>query len=73
MADELTRRLGRTVSAPWVRKKLFQARAKLGELLLSAVIESLAVPTLGAVEEELLDLGLMDYCQEALQQEKAAD
>jgi len=56
-----------------VRKKLFQARAKLGELLLSAVIESLAVPTLGAVEEELLDLGLMDYCQEALQQEKAAD
>jgi hypothetical protein len=66
MAERLTSSLGRPVSAVWVRKKLVLAREKFTDALLEAVAQSLAEPTHEALEQELIDLGLVDHCRAAL-------
>jgi hypothetical protein len=66
MADQLSAQLGRPVSGEWVRKRLFLAREKFTDYLLEEVAQSLADPSLDAVELELIDLGLLDRCRSAL-------
>jgi RNA polymerase sigma-70 factor (ECF subfamily) len=65
MAERLAANLGTEVTSGWVRKRLFLAREKFNDLLLAQVADSLESPTSEALEEELLDLGLLDYCRSA--------
>jgi RNA polymerase sigma-70 factor (ECF subfamily) len=66
MAVELSARLGREVSADWVRKWLHAAREKFAELLLAEVCASLRDPNPDSVEQELIDLELYQYCKMAV-------
>jgi RNA polymerase sigma factor (sigma-70 family) len=66
MAERLTESLGKPVSAASVRQTLHRARAKLIHLLLQEVAHTLENPTVDQLEQELLDLGLLDYCRAAL-------
>jgi RNA polymerase sigma-70 factor (ECF subfamily) len=66
MAEELSRQLARPVSAGWVRKRLFLAREKFTDLLVEEVAQSQEGPTPEELEQELADLGLLEYCRSAL-------
>jgi DNA-directed RNA polymerase specialized sigma24 family protein len=66
MAEHLSSRLGRPVNASWVRQSLLLAREKFVELLLEEVGASLREPTADHLEEELADLGLLEYCRGGL-------
>jgi RNA polymerase sigma factor (sigma-70 family) len=63
LAERLSQQLGKAVSAGWVRKRLFLARAKLRELIRAEVRQSLSDPTDEAVEQELAEVGLLAYLQ----------
>ncbi len=63
MAGRLTERLGRSVNAGWVRQTLLRARERFVALIVEEVGRSLGHPTAEQVEEELMDLGLWDYCR----------
>src|SRR5262249_21326762 len=65
-AEQLTARLDRVVSAEWVRKWLHQSRKRFASLLVDGVARSLADPTRDQIEQELLELGLLEYCREAM-------
>jgi RNA polymerase sigma factor (sigma-70 family) len=65
MAERLSATLGRPLTETWVRKRLSLARAKLAELLRAEVKQSLRQPTEEQVDEELADLGLLEYCRPA--------
>ena len=68
LAQQLSARLNRPLTAPGVRQILHRARAKFGELLLEEVFHSLRYPSAELLEQELIDLGLLPYCRPALQQ-----
>ena len=70
LAEELTARLGRAFTAAGVRQILHRARGKFAALLLDEVANSLKSPTAEQVTEELAELGLLDYCQPALEQRR---
>ncbi len=67
MAEQLSRLLGKAVSDVWVRKRLSTARQRFTELLLDEVERSLERPTRDDLEQELIDLGLLEYCRDALE------
>src|SRR3954470_11382138 len=62
LAEELTRRHGRPVTATGVRQTLHRAREKFAELLRAAVAASIPTDDPAAVDAELADLGLLVYC-----------
>jgi RNA polymerase sigma-70 factor (ECF subfamily) len=64
--------LGKTVSADWVRQNLHRAREQFANLLLGELAASLEQPTRDRLEQELIDLGLLHYCQDALKDWKPA-
>jgi RNA polymerase sigma-70 factor (ECF subfamily) len=66
MAEQLTVQLGKPATAPWVRQTLHRARDKFADLLLQDVAQTLHNPTAEGLEQELIDLGLLAYCQPAL-------
>jgi RNA polymerase sigma-70 factor (ECF subfamily) len=66
MAAQLGARLGRPLTAAGVRQTLRRAREKFSDLLLDEVVHSLQTADPGAVEQELIELGLLSYCQDAL-------
>src|SRR5262249_17465861 len=72
LAQEMGRRLGKAVTAAGLRQTLHRAREKFADLLLEEVAHSLEEPTAERLEEELLDLGLLDYCRPALGRREAA-
>ncbi len=63
LAALLTERLGRPLTAGGVRIALMRARDKFVAFLLDEVRSSLADPTTEAVEQELIDLDLLQYCR----------
>jgi hypothetical protein len=67
MAEELTRRLGKTVLAAWVRQTLHRAREKYVDLVVTEVLHTLEGPTPDELERELIDLNLFEYCRAAAQ------
>jgi hypothetical protein len=71
MAERLSVSLGKAVSADWVRKWLHAGRECFADLLLREVGASLREPTPDAVERELLDLNLFEYCRAALERWRA--
>jgi RNA polymerase sigma factor (sigma-70 family) len=66
MADLLGRRLSKAFTAAGVRQALRRAREQYADLLLEEVAHTLDDPTPAAVEEELADLRLLEYCRPAL-------
>ena len=66
MAVELSAKLGRSLTADWVRKWLHAAREKFAEFLLAEVAASLRDTSPDALEQELIDLELYQYCKSAL-------
>lgn len=64
MAERLARSLARPVNAGWVRQTLLRARARFVNLIIGEVAGSLDEPTAEQVDEELMELGLWDYCRD---------
>jgi hypothetical protein len=67
LAERLTRQLGVAVAPEWVYKRLHYAREKFTDLLVEEVLQTLAQPTAEGLEEELLELGLLEFCRAALE------
>jgi DNA-directed RNA polymerase specialized sigma24 family protein len=66
LAARLSKVLGRTYRADAVRQQLRRARLRFAEMLLEEIARSLDNPTPERVEEELIELGLMDYVRDLL-------
>lgn len=60
---------GRLLRPAAYRKQLSRARRRFAKLLTAEVARTLAVPTPLAVQEELIDLGLMTYVRDILPNE----
>ena len=60
-------RRGRPFTAAGVRQTLHRAREKFAGLLLDEITHSLEDPTTEQLEQELVELGLLDYCRPALE------
>jgi RNA polymerase sigma factor (sigma-70 family) len=67
MAEQLAAKVGKPVTPGWVRKRLYLAREKLGDLLLKEIRESLDNPSEEEVVQELIELNLLPYCRSALE------
>lgn len=67
MAQALSNTLGKPMTAASVRQSLHRAREKFADLLLDQVALSLSEPTVESLHEELVDLKLVQYCEEALE------
>jgi RNA polymerase sigma-70 factor (ECF subfamily) len=66
MAEELTQKFGRPIKDGWVRQVLLRARQTYVDLLLDEVAASLHNPSAEQLEEELIVLGLLEYCRDGL-------
>jgi RNA polymerase sigma-70 factor (ECF subfamily) len=66
MAERLAATVGKNITADWVRQTLRRAREQFAELLLEELAGSLDNPTRERLEEELIDLRLLSYCQQIL-------
>jgi RNA polymerase sigma-70 factor (ECF subfamily) len=66
MARRLAAQLGRPLTPAGVRQILHRARRRFAEALLDEVAHSLDGPTEERLEQELTELGLLDYCRPAL-------
>lgn len=73
MAERLGQEMGRPLTAAGVRQALHRAREKFAEVLLYEVRQSLEDPTPDRLEQELMDLGLHHYCQEALEHLRSSE
>jgi RNA polymerase sigma-70 factor (ECF subfamily) len=67
MAEQLAAQLSRPFTAAGIRQVLHRARERFADLLLDEVTHSLENPGAEQVEEELVELGLLDYCRPALE------
>jgi RNA polymerase sigma-70 factor (ECF subfamily) len=68
LAEELSPVLGRTVTAGAFRQAVQRARHKYVRFLIQEVKDSLQDPSPENVEEELGDLGLLEFCRSYLKQ-----
>ncbi len=66
IARELSEQLGKEVNAAWVRQNLHRARDRFAEALVDEVVQTLSDPTVSDLEQELIDIGLMEYCRPLL-------
>jgi RNA polymerase sigma-70 factor (ECF subfamily) len=66
LADRLTARDGKPLTAAGVRQTLHRAREKYAEMLVEEVARSLQTTEPERVEQELIDLGLLEYCRPAV-------
>lgn len=66
LADILSGQLGRAVTDGWVRKQLHQARTSLAIFIVEEVRATLADAGSLELEDELQDLGLLEYCRKVL-------
>ncbi|MGF1581128.1 MAG: RNA polymerase sigma factor [Gemmataceae bacterium] len=73
MAEVLSQKLGKPVSASMVRQNLRRARHMFAELLLVEVAHSLETPTKEILTEELSELRLLEYCRPALENMKCEE
>jgi RNA polymerase sigma-70 factor (ECF subfamily) len=71
LAKELTLQLGKPFTPAGVRQILHRAREKFAALLLDEVIQTLENPNMEELGEELIELGLLDYCRPALERHRA--
>jgi RNA polymerase sigma-70 factor (ECF subfamily) len=66
LAEQLTRELGRPFTEAGIRQILRRARVRFADLLLDEVAHSLESGAPDRLEQELIDLNLLVYCQAAL-------
>jgi DNA-directed RNA polymerase specialized sigma24 family protein len=66
MAEQLSAQLGKPVSATSVRQTLHRARDRFADLLLDEVVQTLGRSAAEDLEQELIELNLLTYCQSAL-------
>jgi hypothetical protein len=66
IAEHLGRQLGVSLTADNVWQTLKRARDKFAALLLDEVSRSLGSPTPEELRDEVIELGLLSYCQPAL-------
>jgi RNA polymerase sigma-70 factor (ECF subfamily) len=66
MAEQLSQVLGKPVTAAWVRQRLHRARTRFAQFLLTEVVNTLDSPTTEELQDELRELGLLEYCRPAL-------
>jgi DNA-directed RNA polymerase specialized sigma24 family protein len=66
LAEQVAARAGRPCTAVGVRQVLHRARERFADFLIEEVAHSLQAPTLEGVEQELIDLGLLEYCKPRL-------
>jgi DNA-directed RNA polymerase specialized sigma24 family protein len=71
MAQRLTAQVGRPLTSAGVRQILHRARERFEDTLLDDVLQSLDQPTEENLHEELLELGLLDYCRPALERRRS--
>jgi DNA-directed RNA polymerase specialized sigma24 family protein len=71
MAEQLSGPLGKSLTAAGVRKTLERARDRFADLLLDEIAQAIDTPSRDRLEEELIDLGLLEYCRDALQRRGA--
>lgn len=62
LATGLSEELGREITRANVRVMLHRARERFAALLLAEIVHSLDAPTPEAIEEELAELDLLEYC-----------
>jgi RNA polymerase sigma-70 factor (ECF subfamily) len=70
IADQLSRLLGKPLTAAGVRKTLERARDRFEDLLLDEIAQAISNPTLEQLEEELIDLNLLEHCRRALERRR---
>lgn len=70
MAERLSARLGKPLTPAWVRKRLHLAREKFADLFIAEVSRSLKNPHSDELEQELLELGLLNFCRPALERRR---
>lgn len=70
VAEELSARLKRDLTATNVRQILHRARERFADHLLDDVAQSLEDRSPERLEEELLELNLLEYCRPALERRK---
>jgi RNA polymerase sigma-70 factor (ECF subfamily) len=68
LAQQLQDQLGKPFTDNGVRQTLHRAREKFAQLLLEEVARSLQTSEPDRLEQELIELGLLAYCQPALDQ-----
>jgi RNA polymerase sigma-70 factor (ECF subfamily) len=66
LAAQLGPQLGKAFTVSGVRQALHRARERFTELLLDEVVQSLENSSPEELEQELIDLRLLTYCQSAL-------
>ncbi len=64
-ANKLSEELGREIKPATARVQLHRAREKFATLMIDDVADSLEESSREAVEEELIELGLIEYCRPA--------
>jgi RNA polymerase sigma-70 factor (ECF subfamily) len=72
LAEQLSARLGRPLTAAGVRQLLHRARERFADLLLQEARLSLQGAAQADLVEELADLDLLRYCQDALRRRAGA-
>ena len=66
MARQLSGQLGQEPAAAWIYKHLHNARQKFADLLVAEVARTLDCPSAEEVGQELAEVGLLRWCQPAL-------
>jgi RNA polymerase sigma-70 factor (ECF subfamily) len=66
MAQQLSARLSKPISAAGLRQTLHRARDRFADLLLDEVVQTLGPSATEDLEQELIELNLLTYCQAAL-------
>jgi RNA polymerase sigma-70 factor (ECF subfamily) len=67
MAERLSGPMGKALTAAGVRKTLERARDRFADLLLEEIAQAIDTASRERLEEELIDLGLFEYCRSALE------
>jgi RNA polymerase sigma factor (sigma-70 family) len=70
LAEGLSKILGKPINAGAVRVLIHRARERFADILLDLVSNSLAEGSLDEAEQELIELGLLDYCRPALERRR---
>jgi RNA polymerase sigma-70 factor (ECF subfamily) len=70
LAAGLSEKLGKPINAGAVRVLLHRARDTFADVLFDEVVHSLEGQSLDAVEEELIELNLLEYCRPALEKHR---
>lgn len=68
MAGRLAEEMKKDLTASWVRQTVHRAREKFAEALVNEVVQTLRDPTVDSIEQELIDIGLIEYCRPVLEE-----